>query len=478
MAAFAMCISDLDQGFIAGFLEGEASFVIAEQNAGRSYSCGVRVGLRDDDQDLVEWLVALTGIGRLRRVPARATSHPQIAWQIDTQEDCTELSRLLSRAGFHGRRNAELRLWTEGVQIWAQSTGPDRHASLRSLSLRLKAARRFGGGGLEAVPLPERPRQRLGYISGLVTAEGCFGIWSERPRFGLHLRQDDRPLLGLLASTTGLGTIYDHTPAPPLNPSSTWTITSRSQLGQLLDLLRSADVPGRKGLELDTWAIAVDELRSAQRLGVRPRRQLVQLAAKQLRATRVYRASTRELLALPRRDVRAESITALQAWAAVTPGRLGCGSYMQWRRQQPETPGRNTVARAFGSWHAAMEAAGLITRAARKDKRAGGEARRVAERAAKRGLVVGAVRRFQAEHGRVPRAMEFFKWRFVGAPETPSQAAVYKLFPGGWEAVLDAARADIVLSDAQQPATAVRPRGDQGARPRPGAAVRAGRAGR
>jgi hypothetical protein len=442
MTAFAMCVSELDQGFIAGFLEGEASFVITEQNAGQSYSCGVRVGIRDDDQDLIEWLVALTGLGRLRRVPARATSRPQIAWQIDTQEDCAELVMLLSRTGFHGRRAAELRIWTDAVRTWSQATGPHRQASLRALSQRLGAARRFGGGGPGTLPLSGSPRQRLGYISGLVAAEGCFGIWSDRPRFAMHLRQDDRPLLELLRSTTGLGTIYDHSPPGPLNPSSTWTIAARAQLGAMADMLHRADLPGRKGVELEIWAIAVDELRSARRLGLRPRKQLVQLAAVKLRASRVYRQSTRELLDLPRRDLRTESLTALQAWAAVTPRRrLGCGSYMQWRAGHPGTPTRNTVAKTFGGWHAAMAAAGLIDRAARTEKRAGGEARRADQRRVKRERVVTAVRRFETEHGRMPRAMEFFKWRFVAAPDTPSQAAVYKLFPGGWEAVLAACRA-------------------------------------
>ena len=41
-------------------------------------------------------------------------------------------------------------------------------------------------------------------------------------------------------------------------------------------------------------------------------------------------------------------------------------------------------------------------------------------------------------HGSVPTAMEFFRWRLAGAPATPTQATVYRLFPGGWSAVLQA----------------------------------------
>ena len=40
--------------------------------------------------------------------------------------------------------------------------------------------------------------------------------------------------------------------------------------------------------------------------------------------------------------------------------------------------------------------------------------------------------------GTLPTAMEFFRWRLVEAPATPTQATVYRLFPGGWPAVLAA----------------------------------------
>jgi hypothetical protein len=49
------------------------------------------------------------------------------------------------------------------------------------------------------------------------------------------------------------------------------------------------------------------------------------------------------------------------------------------------------------------------------------------------------VREFEREHGRLPRALEFFRWRLEGAVDAPTQATVYSLFPGGWAEVRDAA---------------------------------------
>src|SRR5207253_2747372 len=67
---------------------------------------------------------------------------------------------------------------------------------------------------------------------------------------------------------------------------------------------------------------------------------------------------------------RQHSLDALREFAAEHDGRLDIGSYMAIRRgQHPEWPARNTVARHFGSWHAALEAAGLAHRAAAAPER-------------------------------------------------------------------------------------------------------------
>ena len=440
MTAFAWCISALDRGFLAGFLEGEACLTITEQNGGQSYGCRMGLRLRDDDQDVLEWLVALTGLGRLGRVPAQRTSRPQIAWTIDSQGDCAALLHLLTGCGFHGRRAAELRLWSEAVEIWSRTGGEARRAALRTLKSRLAAARKYGLGAASARPFAGSDRQTLGYISGLVCAEGCFQFGRHRPRFAMHLRHDDRPLLEGLRSTTGLGSIHDYDPGRPLNPSSSWVVAARDELEQLTRMFYSAGLAGRKGVEFETWAVAVHELCSSAKLGVRPRETMLRLAADRLRAMREYQPSTRALLQLSRRDVRAESLTALKNWSEQTAGRLACGLYARWRRDHPAAPTRNTVAKEFGTWHAALEAAGLVDRAARGPKRAGGDAERREHRNLNSARVLAAVQRLEAELGRPPRAMEFFKWRMAVAPDTPSQASVYKLFPGGWDAVLAACR--------------------------------------
>jgi hypothetical protein len=257
----------------------------------------------------------------------------------------------------------------------------------------------------------------------------------------MHLRGDDRGLLELLQSTTGLGAVYDHVPSKPLNRSSSWVVSAASELDRLLDLLRRAQLHGRKRDEMEAWSLAVDEIARAKRVAARPREALVRLSASRLGALREYRAPTRPPLQLPSRDLRAESIRALTAWSAESDGPLSCTGYSAWRRGCPRHPPRNAIAKTFGTCHAAMQAAGLAGRMAGSARPSGNDEARRARWHAQRRRVIDTVWRFEAEHGRWPRAMEFFKWRLAVMPDSPSQATVYNLFPGGWKSVLEACAA-------------------------------------
>jgi len=431
---------DRERGFLAGFLEGEASLVVQEVNGGQSFSCAMVLKQRDDSQDAMERLLSTTGLGRLYRVPARSTSKPQIAWVIATQEHCRQLLALIE-SGFHGRRAAELLLWSQAVRTWTDESGERRRTTMRCLMAALAGARRFGVGAPSATPFAGRD-QLVGYISGFLSAEGWIGFANGRPRSTVHLRQDDRPLLELLASATGLGHVTEHRPPRPLNPSAKWTITARADLAQLVDLLLHGGLAGRKLRELKVWRRAVDELNRPS-----PRREVLEAARDRLAAVRAYRPPPKaELLQLPLRDLRQESLDALKSWSHQTAGGLSCTAYMRWRCGQTGVPDRNTIVRQFGSWLAALEAADLGDRVARPPRPIGGETGRAARREQQRERVIAAVQKYRREHGRLPRAMEFFRWRYEGAVDAPTQATVYNLFPGGWSEVLANAQPLRVLS--------------------------------
>jgi hypothetical protein len=135
-------ISEAEGHFIAGFIEGEGHFGIAEANGGQSFRCLMSLRLRDDDVALVEWLRARTGVGTLRAVAARSTSNPQVQWLVQTQAGCRTLVEMLTRCEMRGRKAREFEIWRRAVALWT-SGKPDRVERAERLRRQPLESRRF-----------------------------------------------------------------------------------------------------------------------------------------------------------------------------------------------------------------------------------------------------------------------------------------------------------------------------------------------
>jgi hypothetical protein len=436
-------ITTAEGHFIAGFIEGEGHLGIVEQNGGQSYGCFMSLGLRDDDAPLAQWLRERTELGTVYPVRAYRTSRPQVRWLVRTLPECRALVELLDRYELRGRKRREYETWRTAVEI-ASSGIAERRLALRRLHDRLRAIRVFRAPGPdELASAPANHDWLVAYLHGLLCAEGSFSLRPTHAGVSVHLRQDDRPLLAMLARETGLGYLRDSRAYPPAHPSTFWRISTAADVTQIASWLDPRLMRGRKAKELRVWLGAVAELERARSVG---RRADLEARIAAFKAARRYRPPAHELPPRePQRDARAEAIVALQRWAATEREPLSCRRYVAYRAEtDPAPPNRNTLTRRFGSWYAALEAAGLADRAAstaevRHARAAGGVAHRETRAEAQRERVLTTLRYGVNMHdGSLPTAMQFFRWRLVDAPGTPTQATVYRLFPGGWPAVLAA----------------------------------------
>jgi hypothetical protein len=433
-------ISAEEGHFIAGFIEGEGHLGIAEANGGQSFRCLMSLRVRDDDTPLVEWLQARTGIGVIHAVPARATSNPQIQWLVRTQADCSKLVDLLTRFELRGRKRSEFAVWARAVETWT-SRAPDRVDVAHDLRQRLIRQRLFVvPERASVVETPASSAALDSYLHGFLCAEGSLHLDKSHTSLSVHLRQDDRPLLEMFARALGVGTVKDHKAYPPSRPATIWRVGRLDEVAYLAKRLDPERLRGRKAAELAIWLQAVQERREARTAGRAPR---MDAFVAEFRAARAYRPGEPPPPADRATAAREHALRVLRRWAAREDGPLSVTRYDEAR--QPEWPDRNTIARRFGSWHAALEAAGLAERAAStpaaRDARRDGAARaRETHRAEQRERVLATLR--FAVHidgaGTLPTAMQFFRWRLINAPATPTQATVYRLFPGGWPAVLAA----------------------------------------
>jgi hypothetical protein len=412
-------ISRRDGHFLAGFLDGEAHFAIREVNAGLSDGCLMAVVVRDDDADLLERLRAITGLGTLSRIPAVAGSRPQVRWTVQSRRDCARLVRLLAAHQLRGRKAAEFEIWRHAVRAWSELEGDARRARMRALRSAIRRARQYRDPGDAIIRCADDPADLLAYVCGLITAEGWLGFSGDRPRFAVKMRADEMPLLRGLAEALGWGAVYGPY-GTDWHPAAVWIITRQAHLQDAARRLSDIGLGGRKQRVLEPWSRAV--------LGQDPR------AREQVREEMLYRPPDPDQALSAPRDRVQECVTALREWASAG-GEPGCLGYQRFRLGRPELPDRNTIVRRCGSWQAALSLAGLDDRARRRD---GPRAPRAPDQH-RLEQTLAAVRRCAAELGRPPRAMEYFRWRLERAPGSPSQATVYRAFPGGWAAVLAAA---------------------------------------
>jgi LAGLIDADG endonuclease len=445
----------LTSSFLAGFVAGEGHFSITENNAGQSWCCRFVLVQRDDNADLVAGARDLAGCGEVRWKRPHLTSHAQIHWVVQSMHDCSALARSLSSAPLLGKKAGDFRLWQRAVAVWNEAMQAARRwQRLAELASELRA-HRDPSHRPDYTRVDISPKALAGFLAGFASAEAHFGATRiGHPTFVIKLRADDTAVLSLLAKAFGVGRLVPIPASDRGRPQTAWLVTRLPELRRLVCVFDAEPPLGRAGRVYRHWrqlVLATD--RSASSL---------QPAVGRLLEARRYVAPRSVPVSAPRRaSKQARYVALLQAWAREAPPPYTATSYMRWRsRAAPGAPTRNTLARFFGSWREALEASGLSADGSRLGEinaRAveTAAAKRVAARSCRRTAVLCAVDRCWAALGRVPTASEFFRWRLTGAPDAPGQAAVYRLFPGGWPAVLEAlppkGRAVIASPPSDQP---------------------------
>lgn len=265
-------ISDELGGFLAGFIEGEACFLIASQS-GFGYRCAMTLNSRADDALLIAELVNKSRLGTVRTVEARRTSLPQVRWSIAAKSDCCRLVEILDRYPLRGRKSRDFAIWRAGLEWWV-GDDPTRRRPNRDwepliyLKRQLHQSKRYKEPGVPVTD--DGPATGLSpdwrpFLAGFATAEAGLVInrASEKryvPRLRINLRADDLQLLAQLHRRTGIGRLFAYQRAG--NPVASWVVSSREDLGELVRLLDLSRLRGRKGREYAIWREAVDVCRA------------------------------------------------------------------------------------------------------------------------------------------------------------------------------------------------------------------------
>jgi hypothetical protein len=427
--------SQADGGFFAGLVAGDGHFFIRPNNGGANWQCGLTVRLRADDTPLLADICRWSGAGKLSAVLAQGNSQPQTRWTVQRQADCLRIVSILDRHPPLGKKSLEYAIWRDAIRAWAGNSD-ERHALVADCLSRLRAHR-----AADNVPRCSRVSitsgRLMAFFAGFVTAEAHFGATPEgHPHFRINLRSDDREILRLFRDHLDLGTLADMPPYRTSLAAVSWRVARLAEVRMLTGHLDRHPPRGRVLGIYEAWRELV--LLTERRDGKRR-----ELAAR-VKERRAYKPGLAAIAPSdPLAARRTRHVAVLRAWADTGGGVLTATAYEAWRsRTGRRAPQRETIAAAFGSWSAAMEAAGLSTERCRspelnRKSQARANAARPARTAALREVILAAVRQCAVALGRPPRVTEFLAWRTQMAPGVPSQGTIYRVFPEGWQSVLD-----------------------------------------
>ena len=104
------------------------------------------------------------------------------------------------------------------------------------------------------------------FLAGFLDGEACFSIIKRRSQSGpmyacncvVNARRDDWKLLESLAVMTGVGSVYEIPASRTSRPQVSWQIARKTDCLRLAALLRRYPLRGRKALDFDAWAAAVE----------------------------------------------------------------------------------------------------------------------------------------------------------------------------------------------------------------------------
>lgn len=150
-------VVDDETGFrLASFADGEGHFAIVRSRKVTTrtwvYGCAFIAQLRDDDEEWLARLRALTGLGGFTRSGKRNLrggwhSKPQIRWAIQTKAECLRLVEMFDKYPLWSKKARDFAIWRQAVRYWC-GPKPEGNAPLERWFHEIRAIREYAPGDL------------------------------------------------------------------------------------------------------------------------------------------------------------------------------------------------------------------------------------------------------------------------------------------------------------------------------------------
>lgn len=129
--------------WFAGFVAGEAYFVIAPATeSGYYYTC-LRIKLRDDDLDVLLEIQDNLGIGTIHRRKPRGTSRPCAVWQVTNIVGCRRLVHIFDDHPLRAKKRRDYEVWRDAVEEMSKPMEQRDRRKLRYLYDKIRLVRQY-----------------------------------------------------------------------------------------------------------------------------------------------------------------------------------------------------------------------------------------------------------------------------------------------------------------------------------------------
>lgn len=162
--------------WLAGLIDGEASFGISEKKQGDKpscYGCTFDLKLRADDGPMLREILELTSLGVVAEEPGKAGANAMVRWSVHAKADCWGIAGLLGRYPLRSKKARDFVVWSAALEYWSLAT-PGRRFDwepMARLKFLLERQRKFVQTAAPLDPGTQIPVPYAGKVLERVTAD-------------------------------------------------------------------------------------------------------------------------------------------------------------------------------------------------------------------------------------------------------------------------------------------------------------------
>jgi hypothetical protein len=133
--------------WLAGFVDGEGSFLITKFGSSGRVHCSFRIALHYKDAPILREIAERTGLGRITMQKCPSQKSAGVQWTVGRKAECLALVELFEKYPLRAKKRRDFEIWARAVRLHNemsqgnQHTTPNDYSEMGALRRELRAGR-------------------------------------------------------------------------------------------------------------------------------------------------------------------------------------------------------------------------------------------------------------------------------------------------------------------------------------------------